>query len=98
VFQKLIHSRHFIAFNNAIHQPATIHSSIAALVEFRASSILNFFSFISISEAAHTLITATQESNLANLSEILSLLIQLSSIYKACFNSSILPPISSLFH
>jgi hypothetical protein len=54
--------------NNTLPHPATIHSSIAALVAFRASSILYFLFFISISVAAHTWITATHPTNLANLS------------------------------
>jgi Xaa-Pro aminopeptidase len=57
-----------LAFNKATHQPATTPSSTAALVAFNASSILNFFSFISTSDAAQTFITATQPDNFATLS------------------------------
>ena len=45
-----------------------IPSSTAALVAFNASSILNFFSFISLSVNAPTLITATPSESLATLS------------------------------
>ena len=48
--------------------PATIPSSTAAYVADNASSILNFLSFISISVAAPTSITATPPAILANLS------------------------------
>ena len=48
--------------------PAIIPSSTAALVAFKASSILSLFSCISGSVAAPTLITATPPANLASLS------------------------------
>ena len=48
--------------------PGTIPSSKAALVAATASITLSFFSFISISVAAPTLITATPPESLANLS------------------------------
>src|SRR3989338_2142614 len=48
--------------------PATMPSSTAALVALSASSILNFFSFISVSVAAPTLITATPPANRARRS------------------------------
>jgi hypothetical protein len=44
----------FESCNNTLPHPATIPSSIAALVAFRASSILYFLFFISISVAAQT--------------------------------------------
>jgi len=58
----------FDALSKATQPQATTHSSTAARVAFRASSILNFFSFISTSEAAQTLITATPQASFANLS------------------------------
>jgi hypothetical protein len=61
-------SNAFEAFKSATHPHATIHSSTAALVALSASSILSFFSFISTSEAAHTLITAIHPASFANLS------------------------------
>ncbi len=48
--------------------PGTMPSSTAALVALRASSTLAFFSFISVSVAAPTFITATPPINFANLS------------------------------
>ena len=48
--------------------PGTIPSSTAALVALRASSILSFFSFSSVSVAAPTLITATPPASLASRS------------------------------
>ena len=48
--------------------PGTIPSSTAARVALRASSTRSFFSFISASVIAPTLITATPPDNLANLS------------------------------
>ena len=48
--------------------PATMPSSTAALVALRASSIRSFFSFISVSVAAPTLMTATPPDSLASLS------------------------------
>jgi hypothetical protein len=100
LFQKLTHSNDFIVLSRAIQPQATIHSSIAALVELSASSILNFFSFISISLAAHTLITATHQSSFASLSCSFSLIIQFSLIAIAEIISSILFSISSFsqFH
>jgi hypothetical protein len=66
-------SKLFTNFKSAVHPQGNIHSSIQALVALRASSILNFLFFISISVAAHTLITATHQANLANLSSNFSL-------------------------
>ena len=57
-----------ITFTYAVPPPATIPSSTAALVADNASSILNFFSFISTSVAAPTPITATPPAIFANLS------------------------------
>jgi len=65
-FQKLIPTNTLLAFSSAVQPQATTHSSTAALVALRASSILSFFSFISSSLAAHTLITATHQSSFAN--------------------------------
>ena len=48
--------------------PGTTPSSTAALVECNASSTLAFFSFISTSDPAPTLITATPPASLATLS------------------------------
>ena len=48
--------------------PATMPSSTAALVAFRASSMRSFFSFISVSVAAPTLMTATPPAILASRS------------------------------
>ena len=53
------------------HTVATIQT--AAFVAERASSILNFLSFISISDAAPTSITATPPVSFASLSNSLSL-------------------------
>jgi hypothetical protein len=47
-------SRTFDSCNRTLPPHATIPSSIAALVALRASSILYFLFFISISVAAHT--------------------------------------------
>ena len=52
----------------AVPPPATIPSSTAALVADKASSILNFLSFISTSVAAPTPITATPPASFASLS------------------------------
>ncbi len=57
-----------IALINAVPPPGIIPSSIPALVAFRASSILSFFSFSSVSVAAPTLITATPPESFASLS------------------------------
>ena len=48
--------------------PGTIPSSTAALVALIASSSLNFRSFISVSVAAPTFITATPPASFASLS------------------------------
>ena len=61
------------ALIKATPPPGTTPSSTAALVECKASSTLAFFSFISISEPAPTLITATPPANLATLSWSFSL-------------------------
>ena len=53
---------------NATPPPATTPSSTAARVACRASSTRAFFSFISISVVAPTLITATPPANLATRS------------------------------
>ena len=50
---------------NITPPPGTIPSSLAALVAFKASSILNFLSFNSTSVAAPTSITATPPDNFA---------------------------------
>jgi len=57
-----------IAFTYAVPPPGRITSSTAALVADKASSILNFFSFISTSVAAPTSITPTPPDNFASLS------------------------------
>ncbi len=57
-----------IASMYAVPPPEITPSSTAALVADRASSILNFFSFISVSVAAPTLITATPPANFAKRS------------------------------
>ena len=57
-----------IIFTYAVPPPATIPYSTAAFVADNASSILNFLSFISISVAAPTPITATPPAIFANLS------------------------------
>jgi|GEM_PF-4605379 len=67
-FSNLNFSNTLETCNNADQPPVTIHSCTAARVAFRASSILYFLFFISISVAAHTLITATHHTSLANLS------------------------------
>ena len=54
--------------NSATPPPGTIPSSFAALVALRASSILNFLSFSSTSEAAPTSIKATPPESFAILS------------------------------
>jgi hypothetical protein len=61
------------SLTNAVPHPTTIPSSTAALVALSASSILSFLFFISISVAAHTLITATPPASLASLSASFSL-------------------------
>ena len=48
--------------------PGTMPSSTAALVAFSASSMRSFFSFISVSVAAPTLMTATPPASLARRS------------------------------
>ena len=57
-----------IVLRSAIPPPGMIPSSTAARVAAKASSIRNFFSFISISVAAPTLITATPPASFASLS------------------------------
>jgi len=57
-----------IEFARAVPPPATIPSSTAALVAFKASSILSFLSLSSVSVAAPTWITATPPASLASLS------------------------------
>jgi hypothetical protein len=52
-----------IIFTNAVHHHAITHSKSAALVAESASSILNFFSFASISVAAQTLIIAIHQDS-----------------------------------
>ena len=52
----------------AVPPPATIPSSTAALVAFNASSIRSLHSFISVSVAAPTRITATPPANFARRS------------------------------
>ena len=58
----------FAIWIKIVPPPGTIPSSTAAFVAFKASSILNFLSFISVSVAAPTFITATPPDNLASLS------------------------------
>ena len=58
----------FEAWIYAEPPPAITPSSTAALVALRASSIRSLASFISVSVAAPTLITATPPANLASLS------------------------------
>jgi hypothetical protein len=95
---KSIFSNTFDACNNATQPHATTHSSIAALVALSASSIRNFFSFNSTSEAAHTFIIATPQSNFAILSEIWSFA-NLESVCSNIFcNSPTLCSISDLSH
>ena len=53
---------------SATPPPGTMPSSTAALVAASASSIRSFFSFISTSVAAPTLITATPPASFASLS------------------------------
>ena len=53
---------------NATPPPATMPSSTAALVAARASSMRSFFSFISTSVAAPTLMTATPPASFARRS------------------------------
>lgn len=69
----IVDSNSFAIFINAVHHHATIPSSTAALVALRASSILYFLFFISISVAAHTLMTATHHTSLARRSSNFSL-------------------------
>ena len=57
-----------MAFKSATPPPATQPSSTAALVAARASSMRSFFSFISVSVAAPTRITATPPASFASLS------------------------------
>ena len=57
-----------IALMVAVPPPATMPSSTAALVAFRASSMRSFLSFISTSVAAPTLMTATPPASLARRS------------------------------
>ncbi len=61
-------SRESKDLNNATPPPTTIPSSTAALVAAKASSMRCFFSFISVSVAAPTLITATPPANFAKRS------------------------------
>jgi len=58
----------FWARSRATPPPTTTPSSTAARVAFRASSTRAFFSFISASEAAPTLMTATPPASLASRS------------------------------
>ncbi len=53
---------------SAAPPPMTIPSSTAALVALRASSTLSFFSFISVSVAAPTFMTATPPESFARRS------------------------------
>ena len=57
-----------ITLTKMVPPPATMPSSTAALVAFRASSMRSFFSFISVSVAAPTLMTATPPASLARRS------------------------------
>ena len=57
-----------MTFTNAVPPPATIPSSTAARVAFKASSIRSFISLSSVSVAAPTLTTATPPDNLARRS------------------------------
>ena len=58
----------FCARSRATPPPGTMPSSTAALVACMASSTRAFFSFISVSVAAPTLITATPPTSLASRS------------------------------
>ncbi len=58
----------FVVRSRATPPPGTIPSSTAALVACIASSTRAFFSFISVSVAAPTLITATPPTSLARRS------------------------------
>ena len=62
-----------MALTNTVPPPETIPSSTAALVALRASSMRSFFSFISVSVAAPTLMTATPPAILARRSWSFSL-------------------------
>ena len=81
--------------------PATMPSSTAALVAFRASSIRSFASFISVSVAAPTRITATPPASFASLScsfslsnsEVVTSIVAL--ICAILFSISFLSPIPS---
>ena len=57
-----------ITLTKMVPPPATTPSSTAARVAFRASSMRSFFSFISVSVAAPTLMTATPPASLASRS------------------------------
>ena len=61
-------SRAFAARSSATPPPGTIPSSTAARVALSASSTRAFFSFISVSVAAPTLITATPPASFASRS------------------------------
>ncbi len=65
---RFIDSTASFALKKATPPPGTIPSSTAAFVAFTASSTLSFFSFISPSVAAPTLITATPPVSFATLS------------------------------
>ena len=58
----------FAARSSATPPPGTMPSSTAARVALSASSTRAFFSFISVSVAAPTLITATPPASLASRS------------------------------
>jgi hypothetical protein len=85
------------AFKSATHPHDTTHSRVAALVALRASSILNFFSFISTSDAAQTFITATHPSSFASLSISFSCSYFDSVFPMACLSSATLASISESF-
>jgi len=57
-----------MTFTKMVPPPATTPSSTAARVALRASSMRSFFSFISVSVAAPTLMTATPPESLARRS------------------------------
>ena len=77
--------------------PASIPSSIAARVAFRASSVFLCFAFCSTSVAAPTFITATPPANLANLSCNFSLSNSDSVVFNSFLTWEILASISSFF-
>ena len=66
--RRLRASSAFVQRSSATPPPGTMPSSTAALVACMASSTRAFFSFISVSVAAPTLMTATPPTSLASRS------------------------------